>query len=108
MAKPPDQVTGILLDERIVYTLGELGRASGLPSEALLTMVQVGILEPMEGSAGATWRFTGHSVTRLQAALRLQRDLGVNPEGAALVLDLLDELRDLRQRADLLERQLFG
>lgn len=107
MAQPPAPITGVVLDEGTVYTLGELSRASGLRADQLLIMVRVGILEPLERQE-ASWRFSGRSVTRLQTALRLQRDLELNPEGAALVLDLLDEIRSLRRRADLLERQLFG
>lgn len=106
MAKPPQRVTAVILDERTVYTLGELGRASGLRAEELLYMMDVGILEPLPEER--RWRFTGTSVARLQTALRLQRDLGVNLEGAALALDLLEELHQLRRRTEALERQLFG
>ena len=106
MPKPPRVVTGIVLDERTVYTLGELGRASGLGADEILYMVEVGILEPVPEQP--RWCFTGASVSRLQTALRLQRDLGVNLEGAALALDLLEEVNRLRRRTDLLERQLFG
>jgi chaperone modulatory protein CbpM len=106
MPHPPEPITGVLLDEHAVYTLSDLGRASGLHADTLMAMVEVGILEPLPEER--RWCFTGSSVSRLQAALRLQRDLGVNVEGAALALDLLDELDRMRRRADLLERQLFG
>jgi chaperone modulatory protein CbpM len=36
-------------------------------------------------------------------ALRLQRDLGVNPAGAALALELLDELESLRVQLKAME-----
>lgn len=107
MAKPPVPVTGVVLDEETVYTLGELGRTSGLRADHLLALVRAGIIDPLDPGE-SPWRFTGRSVTRLQVALRLERDLAVNPEGAALVLDLLEELRRLRRRADRLERQLFA
>lgn len=95
MAASPRPTVEVLLDERVEYTLGELGRASGLPAERLLDLVEVGILEPLPHRQ--RWCFTGNSVTRLQTALRLQSDLGVNPEGAALALDLLEELQRLRR-----------
>ncbi|MEF8793344.1 chaperone modulator CbpM [Thiohalorhabdus sp.] len=104
MAEPPQPVTGVILDEETIYTLSELRQASGLGGDQLVTMVEVGILEPLPERR--RWCFTGESVSRLQAALRLQRDLGVNLEGAALALDLLDELHHLRRRSALLERQL--
>ncbi|MFA9461143.1 chaperone modulator CbpM [Thiohalorhabdus sp. Cl-TMA] len=107
MAEAPEPITGVILDETTVYTLGELGQASGLDAERLVQLVHLGVLEPLEWHR-ERWCFSGHSVLRLQTALRLQRDLGVNPEGAALALDLLDELTALRQRTDRMERQLFG
>jgi len=44
---------------------------------------------------------------RIKTALRLQRDLEVNMASIALIFDLLDELRDLRTRSDILERHLL-
>jgi chaperone modulatory protein CbpM len=105
MTESPEPLTGVVLDEETVYTLGELSRASGVRSDWLIELVRVGILEPSP-ERGPHWTFTGRSVTRLQTALRLERDLGVNPEGAALALDLLEEMASLRRRAALAERRL--
>ncbi|MBP1152859.1 hypothetical protein JOD69_004728 [Methylocaldum sp. RMAD-M] len=44
------------------------------------------------------WQFNTAALRRLQTALHLQRDLGVNLPGAALALDLLEELEALRRR----------
>lgn len=49
-------------------------------------------------------RFTLRELQRLQKALRLERDLHVNHEGAAVILNLLDELEELRTRLDIFER----
>ena len=46
------------------------------------------------------WRFRGASVRRVRCALRLERDLGVNFAGAALALELLEELEALRARLE--------
>lgn len=51
--------------------------------------------------------FDLEQLDRIKTALRLQRDLEVNLAGAALILDLLDELHDLRTRAEILERHLL-
>jgi chaperone modulatory protein CbpM len=37
----------------------------------------------------------------------LERDLGINPAGAALAIDLLDEMQQLRERVRLLESLVF-
>ena len=52
-----------------------------------------------EGENPATWRFPGTSVTHVRIVVRLQRDLGINLAGAALVLDLLERLARSRGRS---------
>jgi chaperone modulatory protein CbpM len=63
-----------------------------------MDMVAEGILEP-RGHPPQAWRFRGTAVIRATKTLHLQRDLGVNLSGAALVLDLLEELEELRRQA---------
>ena len=45
----------------------------------------------------AQWRFSGVALTRVQRVIRLQHDFGVNLPGAALALELLEELERLRR-----------
>ena len=89
-------LTGTLLDERAVFTLRELCRACGVHAELVIEMVEEGVLEP-RGSTPTEWRFPGNAVIRAQKALKLTRDLRVNWPGAALALDLLEEIEQLRQ-----------
>ena len=88
-------LSGTVLDERTVFTLHELCRACGVHAELVIEMVEEGVLEP-RGAFPADWRFTGSAVTRAQKALKLSRDLRVNWPGAALALDLLEEVEQLR------------
>ena len=97
-------VSGMILDETVSLSLGELCHASSLCAEEVIAMVDEGLLEP-GGSSPTDWRFPATSLYRVHVALRLQRDLQVNLAGVALALDLLDELRSLRERLRLLERQ---
>lgn len=94
-----DLLSGILLDDSTVVSLAELCNCCALPAEQVLVMVEHGIIEPLpERTAHGRWQFTGQCVLRVQTAVRLQRDLGINLAGAALALDLLDEIRQLRQQ----------
>jgi chaperone modulatory protein CbpM len=88
---------GKILDEEGGLTLHRLCRICRLRDEVVITMVEEGILDP-EGDDPATWRFPGASVTQVRLVVRLQRDLGVNLAGAALVLDLLDRLAAALER----------
>jgi len=89
---------GTVLEEEGDFTLDQLCRLCRLRSEAIITMVEEGVLDPEEGKDPATWRFPGTSVNHVRIVVRLQRDLGVNLAGAAVVLDLLDRLARLRGR----------
>lgn len=91
------QLSVQLLDEHTILTLDELCRACAAQTELIVELVEEGILNP-EGPAPESWRFTGVQLKRASIALRLQRDLGVNLAGAALALQLLEELQELRAR----------
>ena len=90
-------IHGEVLEEGRELTLAQLCRICGVPSEHVLEMVEQGILDP-EGGEPAVWRFRAMSVQRVRCARSLQQDLGVNLAGAALAIDLLEELQHLRQR----------
>ena len=98
---------GTLLDERAVFTLHELCRACGVHAELVIEMVEEGVLEP-RGGTPSEWRFAGSAVTRAQKALNLARDLRVNLPGAALALDLLEEIEKLRLTERTARKQVGG
>ena len=90
-------VSGFILEEQVGLTLADLCRACGVRTELLLELVEEGVISP-SGEAPEVWRFTGVQLRHARVAVRLQRDLGVNPAGAALALQLMDELESLRGR----------
>ncbi len=97
--------TTVRIDERTRLTLAELAQCVGLPAESLITLVDQGLLEP-EGAAPQEWRFDVVALRRARIACRLQQDLEVNTAGAALAVELLEELRRLRRRVRRLEMAL--
>jgi len=86
-----------ILEEQTHLTLADLCRACAVHAERIIELVDVGVLEPV-GREPARWRFGGASLHRARRALRLQRDIGIDPAGAALALELLDEIESLRRR----------
>ena len=91
------QLSGIILEELTEVSLAELCRACAVQSESIVELVEEGVLAPL-GREPHRWRFSGIHLRRATVALRLQRDLGVNLAGAALALQLLDEVEALRAR----------
>jgi len=86
-----------IIETRREMSLPELCEVCTVTSERIVQLVDEGLVEPV-GREPAEWRFSGHSVRRVVVAERLSRDLRLNAPGAALVLDLLDEVTQLRQR----------
>ena len=99
-----DIVIGLVLDEESFLTLDEMCHACGVQSQWVVELVDEGILEP-GGDEIAQWYFSGTSLHRARTVCRLQQDLGINIAGAALVLDLMDEIAVLRARTSLLEQE---
>jgi chaperone modulatory protein CbpM len=76
-------------------TLGQLCRACGVHADWIISLVEESIIEP-QGEDIRLWRFSGASLVRARSALRLQNDLGINLAGIALILDLMEEMENLR------------
>ena len=76
------RITCVLVEEHAQLTLMELSRACDVQAEAVAELVAHGVIEPL-GDTRHAWRFGGDSLRRTRIALRLIRDLGVNPAGAA-------------------------
>ncbi len=90
-------VHGDLLDERLRLTLDELCRVCKVEEHVVVEMVHEGVVEVVT-SRRDQWIFAGTAVPRIRTALRLQQDLDVNLPGAALALELIDEIERLRRR----------
>jgi chaperone modulatory protein CbpM len=97
MKKPVSAAAPRVMDESLEFSLQQFCRYSDLDSEQIVEMVAEGIIEP-RGAQPAEWIFNGYMLKRVQIAVRLQRDLEINLPGIAVILELLNELEELRQR----------
>jgi len=86
-----------VVEEVVEFTLVELSQACNATPAQVAALVAEGVLAPA-GQTGDDWRFAGTSLRRARLALRLARDLEINPPALALVLDMLDEITSLRAR----------
>lgn len=102
---------GEVLEEEVELTLAELCQSCRVPAVRIVEMVEEGIVDPQGAEIldhePSRWRFAGRSVRRVHCVLRLQRDLGVNLAGAALAIDLLEELDAMRIRLQRLDIDLL-
>jgi len=94
---------GEIFDDSVELSLADLCQACQLPAERVFELVEEGVIDPL-GPEPMRWHFRAISVQRVRCAQRLRHDLGVNTAGAALAIDLLEELEHLRARLRRLER----
>lgn len=95
--RDPIELSGSIFDETTEITVVELCEVCAIDVTLVDRLVGEGILEP-SGGASDDRRFPYSSVRRTRTVVRLQRDLGLNLAGAALALDLLDRIEDLRSQ----------
>lgn len=103
MTNPYHPDNGTMLEEELSLTLAELSGACRVHAEMVVALVEEGVLDP-QGEDTLHWRFSGSNLRRARMALRLQHDLGVNLSGAALALELMEEIDALRARLAALDR----
>lgn len=93
----PTQVQTILVEHELQFSLSGLSQACQVEGLQLVELVREGVFGDMDEDT-THWLFEGASLRRARLALRLQRELDLGPHGTALVLDLLDEIDQLKQR----------
>jgi len=87
--------------QRSELSLLEVSRCCAAQTDFIIELVAEGVIAPQAGHNPESWRFTQMQVRHAAVAWRLQRDLGVNLAGAALALQLLDEVETLRSQITL-------
>jgi chaperone modulatory protein CbpM len=86
-------ITGHIVEEQGTLGLDELVALCDAEAAQILALVEEGVLEAVSPEP----RFGGGSLRRARLAVRLQRDLGVNLAGVALVIELLERIERLER-----------
>lgn len=92
--------------EYSLLSLEDLAGTAGLHPELVEKFIDYGLVEPAT-AAGSQPLFHVSSVERLRRIMRLRRDLGVNMEGVAVILEMRDRMKNLQKELDRLRRR-FG
>jgi len=89
-----------LLDESVTYSFTEFCNVCKVRDDLVYEMINEGIIVPltMAGDSPQSWMFSATNIKKVQMTVRLQEDLRVNLPGAALAIELLEELEQLRSK----------
>lgn len=98
-------ITAVLMDEHTTISLVDVCQTCDISEELLLEMMEQGLFNHHARSLETT-KFNLKMLSRIQTARRLQRDLDINLAGVVLILDLLDEIAELRDEVSVLQRHV--
>ena len=84
----------VWLTEDREFTLVQLAEISGLTEAELREFVEYGAIAPVDPES-PQWVFKGGCVVTVRAACRLRASFDLEPHGVALVVSLLDRIREL-------------
>jgi chaperone modulatory protein CbpM len=93
---PRKIVTGVVLDE-VTLDRGELAQACSVEILWVVERVEAGLL----GSSAQAAHFSSAELQRARRLLAIERDFDANPELAALVVDLIEEVAQLKNQLKL-------
>jgi chaperone modulatory protein CbpM len=92
-----------IVDDSSEFTITELCTLSSATPDLIQQIMELGIIEPKRAIRDEII-FSGKALQRLQSLMRLQHDLEINLAGAALALDLLEEIEMLRAKIAAFEK----
>ncbi len=95
------EIDAILLDDAML-TLDELAKSCQVTREWIIERVQGGLLldDDLVNTDPASWIFDSRNFIRVKRIIAVERDYECNPELAALVTDLIEEIEWLRARLE--------
>lgn len=98
-------MTGVLCDEHTIVSFIEVCERFHLSQHELDEMIEHGLFN-QDTTVKNQLVMNTQVFHRIEAACRLQKDLGVNLQGVILVLELLDQLEGMRNELSILRRHL--
>jgi chaperone modulatory protein CbpM len=95
------------LHEHYELSLAELCELSGLSETELRELVDYGVLAPIDPDA-RRWAFGADRLVVARSARRLRKDFDLDPHAVALVVTMLERVRDLETELRDLRAKLPG
>lgn len=84
----------VWLTEDHTFSITELADLSGLSETELRELVDYGAITPVDPGS-PQWMFTAKCLTTVRVACRVRVGFDLEPHGVALVISLLERIKDL-------------
>ncbi|SPP63132.1 chaperone modulator CbpM [Nitrospira lenta] len=97
MNREQNILSGSVIGDEGVLSIEDLARACSSEPQWIVELVAIGVLEP-QGTETSHWRFHATDLTCARRVARLQRDFDASLDAAAVMLDLLNQIEQLRTR----------
>jgi chaperone modulatory protein CbpM len=105
MTKNQIIVSSVMIETNPELSLEELCDACGISPEFIKELIDYGILDVNDISL-ENYRFTPVHLRKIRTIVHLHHDLEVNLPGAAIVIDLMEQMEDMRVKIEMLEKHL--
>ncbi len=92
-------------EDRAVYIISVAAELAGVHPQTLRIYERKGLLRPKRTS-GNTRRYSERDIDRLQMIQQLTQGQGINLAGVKMIMELEEQMQDLRRRASALESEL--
>lgn len=89
---------GRYVEENFILNITEVCQSLGIQKQWIFEVIDEGIIHPLPSKSSSP-KFDQTAIRRIRTSICLQRDLGINLSGIALVLDLLDEIEELKNQS---------
>jgi chaperone modulatory protein CbpM len=99
-------ISNITVEENPELTLDELCSACGITPHFIHELIEFGALD-CEDVALEIYRFQPEQLRRVRTIVHLHHDLEINIPGAALAVELMEEMERMRAKIEMLEKNLF-
>ena len=97
---------GFAVDETTpVFVISVAAQLAGMHPQTLRTYDRIGLVQPRR-TAKRGRRYSARDITRLRLVQRLSQDEGINLEGIRRILEMQDEIEDLRTQLQEMGRLL--
>lgn len=93
-------LTGLILDQTQL-SLSELAHACCVQPQWVIERITEGLLLDDPPADLSTLRFSSYALIRARRMLNIERDFDANPELAALVVDLIEQLERFRSKLNI-------